>query len=360
MPIELLENDLLRILEEAIGIARSPDPVPRVWLDRVERMGGLTYSKTYTAALGGALLARATDDQVDCLTHKKDQGARAYQLRQTTEYLAKRNEGRYHLGTKSKNPVNNSPFYGSRVRVDEFTGINPRAKPAYELFRDCMVDLNNHSSGDALLALAAYLRIRMRVARVDRERAQHKLDLADGMTLRALLAAAEVFVKENAEGGKRGQSLVAAVLDCAFQDVVLQNINSPHPGDVRVMRDGKVSLTVEVKQVKVDEAIGIQLAREAKEMGADAALLVVISDDHAPLDRERVVRTSTREYGIAIAVVESVDELVHQVSVFGGGVTQNVLRKLPEAYLRRLTEHEVSGKGIRRWIELMEARGALE
>lgn len=359
MAIEFEDEDLLLVLDSAMDIARIDAPLPKVWLQRVARLGNHEWSKTYVAALGAALLARSTNDQVDCLTHKSDQGPRSYQLRKLAEFLARENRGRYHLGsTSEKNPVNASTLIKSNQRLDEFTHIKSTAKPAYDLFIDCLTTLNGHSSEEALLAFAAYLRLRMEVAQSAEEAARQLLASDELLSLEALLKAADFFVREDPEGGKRGQAFVAALLDCLFDDVELQKINSPHPGDVRIVRDGNVSLAVEVKQVAVAETTGINLAREARAMGADAALLVVICDKQKPLNREPIMRTATQVHGVAVAVSESVYELVHQLSVFGGGVTADIREQLPRKYLLRLIEHDVSKSGLQRWRDLMETRGA--
>lgn len=58
----------------------------------MENLGDLK-TKIYIAALGEALLAKATDDQVDSLVQDIDAVPRGYSLRMVTELLAERNHG---------------------------------------------------------------------------------------------------------------------------------------------------------------------------------------------------------------------------------------------------------------------------
>ena len=348
-------GDLELRLEEAIALARSDAELPTVWLRRVERLGQLGF-KTYVAALGGATLAKATDPRVDSLTQDENAGARGYALRKPTEFLARANHDRYHLGAKGRWPLNNRPLLGGPARIDEFTKIAPKARPAFELFRDCLTDLNRLDAEEALQALAAFLRVRMAVMDADRAASRDGFSLTSGLSSDELLGICERFVRDDPEGGKRGQALVAAVLDCVFSSVRLQPINDPRPGDVRVLSDGITVLPVEVKQAPVDESTGLELAAAVRELGAKAGLLVVLADRHSPINRDQLRRQALRQFGVALEVCESVRELIGVVAVFSGGTTQRIVDRLPTTYADRMREHDVSEAGQRRWRELLEAR----
>jgi hypothetical protein len=354
--ISLSDDEMLLKLDEAIALARSARPSPKLWIHRVELLGKLGV-KTYIAALGGALLAKATDPRVDSLTQDEDAGPRGYALRKAAEFLAIHNQGRYHLGANKRWPLNNRPFLGGPQRIDDFTKIKPKARPAYELFLDCVTDLNRLSASEALEAFAAFMRIRMAVAKEEDAASREALALRSTVSADELLGVCERFIREQPEGGRRGQAFAAAVLDCVFPYVRLQPINDPTPGDVRLLReDGSTVLPVEVKQAPVDESTALELAATAREAGSDAALLLVLADRHSPIDREAVRRRALRTYGVMLEVCESVREFVGAISVFGGGMTQQILDRLPGEYAERMREHEVSEQGQRRWRDLVEAR----
>jgi hypothetical protein len=360
MGITLKNDDMLLVLDRAVERARSRESLPTVWLERVVRLGVLTTpraaGKTYIAALGGALLAKATDPGVDSLTQDEDSGTRGYSLRTAAEFLTKNNNGRFHLGVQGANPLNNRPFIGAPARIDEFTKILPRARPAFELFLDCVIDINRLSADQAIDAFAAYLRIRMGVAEDERAARREALSLSSTIRMADLIRAAELFIISDPEGGKRGQAFVAAVMDCAFAEVRLRGINDPGAGDVRVIEGKKVLLPIEVKQKTVDETVGIDLAREAAAMECDKALLIVLAEHHRPVDRERVRRTALSEHGVLVEICESVWELVGALAVFAGVRAAAIAESLPSAYAVRLREHEVSASGQRRWRDLIGAR----
>jgi hypothetical protein len=353
--ITLPKERLDLVLDDAVAVARSEEPLPRLWVQRVERLGSLGI-RTYIAALGAALLAKATDPRVDSLAQDRSAGPRGYSLRVVAEFLAERNGGRFHMGAQGRNPLNNRPFLGGPSRIDEFTKIDGHARPSYELFRDCLVDLNRMSAEEARLALAAWLRVRTGVKEAEREASRQTLQLTTGLSAQELVDAVERFVRENPEGGRRGQAFVAAALDCVFTEVVLQSINDPTPGDVRVLRDGLLTCVVEVKQVAVDENVAVELADNAKSLGASLALLVVMADNHEPLDREQLKRRALADAGVLVAVVESARELLGAVAVFSGTPVEQIVSRLPGRYASRMREHEVSEHAQRRWAEIIESR----
>ena len=240
MGIKLEDQALLLTLDDALALARSTEELPAVWVARVERLGGLGI-KTYVAALGGALLAKATDPRVDSLAQDEAAGSRGYSLKKAAEFLAQQSNGRYHLGAEGRWPLNNRPFLGGPARIDEFTKISGKARPAYEAFLDALRDLNRLDRPETLTALAAFLRVRMAVQEAEREAVRTARRMESDLALEDLVGIVDRFVRVAPEGGRRAQALAAAVLDCAFDDVELQAINSPHPGDVRVLSDGKSS-----------------------------------------------------------------------------------------------------------------------
>ncbi|MGE5335847.1 MAG: restriction endonuclease, SacI family [Nitrososphaerota archaeon] len=355
MGIKLKDQALLLTLDDALALARSPEELPEVWITRVERLGGLGI-KTYIAALGGALLAKATDPRVDSLAQDGAAGPRGYSLRKVTEFLAQQNNGRYHLGAKGQWPLNNRPFLGGPARIDEFTKISAKARPAYEACLDALRDLNRLERDEARAALAAFLRVRMAVQETERKAVRAVRGMESDVLLEDLVGVTDRFVRADPEGGRRAQALCAAILDCAFGDVELQAINSPHPGDVQVMSDGQIVLAVEAKQLPVSEAVASELSREAAELGADLALLVVIAEKHAPLDRDRVQREALRDDGTLLVICESVLELISAVAVFSGTPAVRIEENLPGAFAARLQEIGATKKAQDEWRQLVEER----
>jgi hypothetical protein len=338
------------VLERAVVLAESDAKLPELWLERAERISA-SPSKTYIAALGTALLAKATDPQIDALTIKSKAGANAYSMRGVVKVLAERApDYGYHLGVTGPEPLNNQPWFGSS-RIDRITNLRPDVGPFHRDLLRYLGDLNRLSGDEALQGLAAFLRLRLAYGEEERTRAA-SLRVAGGASFDDLLEVLEVFVKDDPEGGRRGQALAAAVLDLAHDDVVLAAINDPRMFDVAVRDDGVETLGVDVKQKPVEEAAVLHLAQEAAERSVDKVLLVALAPNQRPLDRPRLSQIAQRDHGILATVYEGVPELLTQVALQSPLPLADFVRYLPEKYLVRMQEHGVSAEGQQHWADL--------
>jgi hypothetical protein len=350
MGLTISRKALLRRLERAIQIAESGADLPPEWLDRTRRMGECP-SRTYIAALGTALLAKATDDSVDALTIKKKAGPRGYSMRGVVAVLADRaSHYGYHLGVTGPEPLNNQPWFGAD-RIDRFKNIRADVVPFQQDIVRYLRDLNHLSTDEALSALAAFLRIRLDVARALTEQAQ-ALAAETGDEFGGVLDLLEVFVNQAPEGGRRGQALMAALLDLIYDDVKLAAINDPTGLDIAVRRNGETIMAVEVKQKPVGEQAAIHLAEHASELASDKALLAALAPDQAPVDREVVRGEAAALHGVLTVVVESVREAFEQAVLYSDLSAAEAAAELPSLYLRRMQEHEVSAEGQAYWVDL--------
>src|SRR4051812_24305938 len=98
MGISIPAKRLALVLEQAVSIAESDRELPELWLRRVERIAECP-SRTYVAALGTALLAKASDARIDALTIKAKAGPNAYSMRGVVRTLVEKAPlYGYHLG----------------------------------------------------------------------------------------------------------------------------------------------------------------------------------------------------------------------------------------------------------------------
>jgi hypothetical protein len=350
MGITIKRDRLELVLEKAVSIAESEAPLPEIWLERVDRISESPFG-TYVAAFGTALLAKASDARIDALAIKSKAGPTGYSMRGVVKVLAARaSDYDYHLGVTGPEPLNNQPWFGSS-RVDRITNLHAEAKPFHRDVVRYLSDLNRLNEEQAFEALAAFIRRRMTYATEERALAG-SLKASSGVSLSDLLAVVETFVWNDAEGGRRGQALVAAVLDLAHDEVDLAAINDPRMFDVAVKEAGIEVLGVDVKQKPVDEASVAHLAREAALRSVDKVLMVALAQDQRPLDRPRVTATCLDEFGVAAGVIEGVPELLGQVALHAPIALCDFVQSLPARYLLRMQEQGVSGVGQQFWVDL--------
>ena len=350
MGITIRRDRLELVLENAVRLAESDARLPEIWRNRVDRISESPFG-TYVAALGTALLAKASDGRVDALAIKAKAGPTAYSMRGVVKVLAGRApDYGYHLGVTGPEPLNNQPWFGSS-RVDRIANLHAEAKAFHRDLVRYLSDLNRLSEQQAFEALGAFIRQRMTYAAEERARAT-MLKADAGASFADLLEVVETFIWNDPEGGRRGQALAAATLDLAHDEVELAAINDPRMFDVVVKEQGVEILGVDVKQKAVDEASVTHLAREAAARTVDKVLMVALAEEQRPLDRLRLAATCLDDFGVAAAVVEGVHELLGQVALQAPISLAEFTQSLPARYLQRMQEHEVSASGQQFWVDL--------
>jgi len=348
--IGIASNRLAAVLERAVTLAESDNVLPEIWVTRVERIAECP-SKTYVAALGTALLAKATEPKVDVLTIKSKAGPNAYSMRGVVKVMVEKAATYgYHLGRTGPEPLNNQPWFGSD-RVDRLENVRRDALPYHRDMVRYLTDLNGASAEEALEGLAVFLRLRIQFAE-DEKAAAKSLSVGASDDLADLLEILRIFIRDDPEGGRRGQALVAALLDLVHDEVYLAPINDPTGLDVSVTDEGRVLLGVEVKQKPVREAAALHLAEEAAQRRVDKAVLVALAAEQHPLDRELIRREALRDHGVLVSVWESVGELVAELALQAMLSAAEFAREVPAVYLKRMQEHGVSAEGQQYWADL--------
>lgn len=347
MPVQIDPDAARRVLSAAVARAQSDSELPARWVYATIAIGQAA-SKTYVAAFGTALLAKATDSQIDPMSIKATPTApRAYSARMLCHSVlvpASREHG-FDLGATGREPLNNQPFFRYE-RIDEMDRV--RDKVGLDRLLSALREVDGLSSTKAADALAGYVRVRLQEAaskqRVDLRGL--RLGVADAVS------AAGDFIAADPEGGKRGQALVAAAFDLAFESVRMGRVNDPSrrfPGDVQVLVGAHVVLAAEARQKLVSKDDMARFARSAHDGGVANAVMVALHPDQPPLDRAEILRTAERDDGVCMTVIDSVSELLTRVLMFSGRSIDEVLAEFPQRFGDRLDEIEARPHSIAEW-----------
>lgn len=349
-PIRLDTGQAAEVLDQAVKDA-ADGVIAEDWAERTRQLDGAT-SKTYIAALGTALLARATDDRIDPMSIKASPNVPdAYSARNLCHGVlvpASRKYG-FDLGATGREPLNNQPFFRYE-RIDQMARVRDAA--GLRLLLTTLRQVAQLSAGSAREALAAFVRVRTEVADAKQRVTLRDVDLG----VRQVIDAATSFVNEDADGGKRGQGLVAGVFDVAFEEVRMGRINDPSrrfAGDVQVMEGVQVVLAVEVRQKPVGEADALAFAKIAAEAGVANVAVAALHPGHEPLDRAALRVAAEDRHGVHVSMIESAAELITGALLWSGHRTDDDLRALPQRIADRLHEIEVSPRSARRWLHLV-------
>lgn len=353
MGITVAYDEARQRLIEAIRWAESTKAVPAEWTKRTAIIGE-SPSKTYTVALGTGLLARATDDRVDALALKESSSSSAYSARTLahTILVPASVEYGFDLRATGREPLNNQPFF-RYDRIDAMDRVHSRAQSSHRYLVECLQHANRLIGGEALGALAAFLRVRFAAAREF-----ERVDLNGIVTgIEMLAKAASTYLAEDPEGGKRAQALVAAAYDLVYEQVRVVRINDPsrhYPGDVQAFALGRPVLAAEVRAKPMSISEVMRFSRSIADAGISRGMVVAMAPSQSPLPRSEVRTQALREHGVFISVVESAEELLLGALAWSSRPLGSLLEGFPELMARRLEEIEVAPASTRRWAELCQ------
>ena len=337
------------ILDMAFAQAKSNRPVPSDWEEFTRRTFAMT-AKTYTVALGTALLAKATDPRVDPLSIKASYAPNSYSLRTLGhKVLVPEAERRgFSIRTTGREPLNNQPFF----RYDHMTTIERvRDKEALKHFINELGKLSSLDRTQAIDALAAFLKVAIEVAD-----GGTTYTIGDGPhSLAKILEAITKFLNpNNPDRPSRLQATVAGAFDVTHHDVRSRRLNDPSrdfPGDVQAYVDDSPILAVEVRGKPVLDTEVVAFVRNCHSKGVCRAFIVVLSPTHQALDLESL-RAGALEVGVLLQIVERESDLVYQVLGWAEGELSATIEYFIAAVLNRLTEIEATEGSCSSWIQL--------
>jgi SacI restriction endonuclease len=340
------------LLDEAVEWAKSDRSVPAEWLEWTQRVDS-SPSKTFTVALGTALLAKAANPSIDALALKATSGANAYSARTVGHAVLVPGavEHGYNLRATGREPLNNQPFF-RYDRIDEIDRIHAGARPFLpDLIAACKA-INQLDANEAQAGLAAFLRVRLEAGQ------GHLIDLqTGGISMRSLIEMTETFVTADPEGGRRGQAFAAAAFDLASPHVRSRRVNDPSrrlPGDVQVLEGDAAVLAVEVRQKTVSYVEAIQFAESLRKSGVAAGLLAMLDPGQHELDSYGLLVDAETLHGVALGAAYGVQDLLMAATIWSGKSLESVLTSFPSRMLARLEEIDASKDGLHWWGKLFE------
>lgn len=337
------------VFQQALRLARSDAALPEEWIERTARIAN-AKSQTLTPALGTALLAKATDRRVDALSLQTGSSHKSYSARglATGVLVPQCRIAGIDIRTKGAEPLNNQPFFGASS-VSESLKVKKGTEGELRFLCECLREADFLENEAALAALAAFIRSRIKATGELEEVGIEGRPLA----MARLVEATAAFVEEHSEGGKVGQAIVAAILDLVHADVRTRKVNDPSrrwTGDVGAFVDGRVSLSVEVKQRPFTESEVLQFLDRLGAERVPRGVVAALAQGNAPLEADRVAEGAMR-YGVALDIVLGVRRLLLDVIRHIPGDPHDAMDLLPKLGLQRLKEIEASEQVQRAWVE---------
>ncbi len=210
----------------------------------IKSVESLRY-KTYSSALLCAIVARSVDSKIDARALMSDypNGYNAAGvIKWTISWCL---ENGYHLEHTAAVPFNNSPFNGKRVIERSYANL--RDPEAFGVLCDAIDSVHAMSKRSAQALLVSFLQHRLSVPKALYAPVPNSV-----LSIRSMVEAASEFANADPESGRRGQALVAALVESMLNvDVICERVNDPSrhaPGDVRALDSDGIYMCIEVKQ----------------------------------------------------------------------------------------------------------------
>jgi hypothetical protein len=353
MPIRLDYDVSRKQFQRALELAQSDTALPQGWIERTRKVGQ-SPSKTFTAMLGTALLAKASDARVDPFALKTRDFPTAYSARSLCKdvLVPCAVEASVSIGSTGREPLNNQPFF-RHERVGPDMVVHTGARAHLDYLCQCLSALEPLDSQDALHALAAFLRVRLQEAPA----AASPFALEHALGVPELLDATESFISADPEDGKRGQALVAAALDLVFEGVRTTRVYDPSrhwPGDVVVFKDDAVVLAAEVKQRPASETEIIQLTERCQAMGVHRAMAALLAPE-TPFHDDEVRQEAWRRHNVHLSLLEGSGAVLCSALTWTHRPLAEALTVFPQLMAARLQELEVRPESLEAWAALFKA-----
>jgi hypothetical protein len=168
------------------------------------------------------------------------------------------------------------------------------------------------------------------------------------------------FVKENSEGGKRAQAIVAGLLDvfAGTGRVESGRINDPsrhYPGDVcvRMAEDpDKWEKAFEVRDKPMSVSDVQIFGKKCVDMGVREAAVVMVADSQPALDAHALSAWASG-YGIGLTLFHGWQMVVDQILFWAELPKPEAAVLAVERIEARLIAVEASAEGVSRWQELV-------
>lgn len=346
-----------RQLYRAIELAEGNTPLSPDWETITEKLAAGS-SQTLVAGLGAALLAKATNGEIDPLSIKpEDHRPRSFAIRPLVErVLVPASRGgqhsAFHLGVRGPQPMNNQPYF-RYSHLDEVE--RHRAGESLDVLRESLRHLDALDEEQAVEALAAFVRCRMKAEAEHHEALKQRVNhIAD---LRELIDVLTPFLATGhsiADLPLRLQAVFGGLVRATGANVSTQSINDPSrhaPGDIHVPDHQTPRWIAEVKARPLTQQEAQDFVRRVYEYGeTPVAWIIAIHPEHAPLGRG-ALHEFARECGIMTLIAESIVEMVTLLFAHPNSQIPAV-NQVSQAISQQLAEMRAQTDTIKEWAGL--------
>jgi hypothetical protein len=347
------------------GLQSEKGPVDKDWSAKIEKFSQLCadgISKTHIAFLGTAMLAKSINSKADLYAIKPNlarDNENAYSARTLCHsvLVPAAAELGISLGVTGREPLNNQPYF-RMTRLGDNTPVHAGGRAAFDYMLELVKELSAYQTeAQARVALRAFVSVRRRYQpRYTSD--EGKVTVAPER-LATLIAG---FVKEDSEGGRIAQAVVAGLLDvfAGTGRVESGRINDPsrnYPGDVciRMAEDPDTwEKAFEVRDKPVSFSDAQIFGKKCIDTGVREAAVVMVADNQPMLDAQALSSWAS-EFGIGLTLFQGWPMVVDQILFWAELPKPEAALQAVERIEARLIAVEASPHAVSRWQSLARA-----
>ncbi len=236
------------------------------------------------------------------------------------------------------------------MNIDLTLKIKRNAQGDYNYLVDCVNKADFLRGDDALLALAAFLRVR-----VEASEKIVSINVDGASDFRKLLERVTLFMAGDPEGGKVGQAVVTAIYGACYNDVRTKKINDPSarwPADVGIFIANRLTIACEVKQRQFDKAEIRYFAEKLALEGIQRGVIVELSTAGWRFSTKEFEAEIYQKFGVDILFVSDASILLQRILRFSTKPLNESVSKFAGGLMTRLEDLEVSQLRREEWATL--------
>ncbi|MCC6981416.1 MAG: restriction endonuclease, SacI family [Candidatus Melainabacteria bacterium] len=343
--------------------AKSSKPPDPKWVKKVEKLSQLCaegVSCTHIAFLGTSILAKSVSRNADLFAIKPDHepdNPNSYSARSLCHgvLVPLSAELGFNIGVTGREPLNNQPYF-RMTRLGDDTPVHRGARAAFDYMVSLIQELDKlKNENDARKALRAFIAVRSK-----HQPRYSDYDEKAVLTPDRLVAVITAFVKENSEGGRRAQAIVAGLLDvfAGTDRVDSGRINDPsrhYPGDVCIrsaVNKDAWEKAFEVRDKPVSENDVHIFGKKCVDMGVREVSVVMVSEKQQRLN-EQALTDWAYGFGIGMTLFHGWSEFVNQVLFWSSEAKPLAANQVLRLIHERLVSVEASPESVSRWQTLI-------
>lgn len=314
-------------------------------------------AKTYVAALGAVILAKAVDSDIDVFSIKKvKHNPKSFSLRNLGHNVLvpiSRELG-FSIKTTGREPLNNQPFfrYNNVSEIERSRNIE-NLNRYKEILKTNLAPLDSHQSK---LALAAFIKIGL----AEFNNNQIITEVSSSISMREIQDGINILLNETTAGPWIVQALGAAFVSCFYENLKTRRLNDPSrnfPGDIQAYnpQNDAVLLSLEARNKKVLASDAESFAESCFRSGIQDAIILEITGNPTSLNKFVTPIEIWEKYQVALLIIDSITEMLSIASSLGLHRGADSFKNFTDNFTRYLMQIEPPSGTLSKWDEYINS-----